>query len=96
MDCQVVNEWVVKRKLCASPIYQGIESIEPSPSQTYLSRTAEKNRLQNIMEDGNIKLTSVISDVFGKTGSLIVNALMEGVSDPSSEPFASWCKHQIV
>ena len=47
-------------------------------------RTAEKNRLQNILEDANIKLGSVISDVFGKTGSLIVNALMEGVSDPSA------------
>ena len=31
-------------------------------------RTAEKNRLQNILEDANIKLASVVSDVFGKSG----------------------------
>lgn len=47
-------------------------------------RTAEKNRLQNILEDANIKLGSVISDVFGKTGTLIVSALMEGITDPST------------
>jgi transposase len=33
------------------------------------SRTAEKNQLQNILEDANIKLGSVVSDVFGKTGT---------------------------
>ncbi len=46
-------------------------------------RTAEKNRLQNILEDANIKLGSVISYVFGKTGSLIVNALMGRDSIPN-------------
>jgi transposase len=45
-------------------------------------RTAEKNRLQNILEDANIKLASVVSDVFGKTGLSIVLALAAGVTDP--------------
>lgn len=44
-------------------------------------RTAEKNRLQNILEVANIKLGSVISDVFGKTGIAIINALIEGQTD---------------
>jgi transposase len=46
------------------------------------SRTAEKNRLQNILEDANIKLGSVVSDVFGKTGMAIIQQLAEGESDP--------------
>lgn len=46
-------------------------------------RTAEKNRLQNILEDANIKLGSVISDVFGVTGRLIIEALISGATDPA-------------
>lgn len=45
-------------------------------------RTSEKNRLQNILEDANIKLSSVISDVFGATGKAIIKALINGIVDP--------------
>jgi Transposase and inactivated derivatives len=46
-------------------------------------RTAEKNRLQNILEDANIKLGNVVSDVFGKTGQAIIEALIAGTTDPA-------------
>lgn len=45
-------------------------------------RTAEKNRLQNILEDANIKLGSVVSDVFGKSGLAMVKAMISGQTDP--------------
>lgn len=45
-------------------------------------RTAEKNRLQNVLEDANIKIASVVSDVFGKSGLAMVNAIIEGENDP--------------
>ncbi len=45
-------------------------------------RTAEKNRLQNILEDANIKLASVVSDVFGVSGSTMVQAMAQGQTDP--------------
>ncbi len=41
-----------------------------------------KKRVQKILEDGNIKLSSVISDVFGVTGFKIVSALAKGITDP--------------
>jgi len=37
---------------------------------------AEKNRLQKILEDANIKVGSVLSDVFGKSGQAIIQAIM--------------------
>jgi transposase len=46
-------------------------------------RTAEKNRLQNILEDANIKLGSVVSDVFGQTGQAIIEAIRSGNTDPN-------------
>jgi transposase len=42
---------------------------------------AEKNRLQKILEDANIKLGSVISDLFGKSGSAIIAAIIAGQTD---------------
>ncbi len=45
-------------------------------------RTAEKNRLQNILEDANIKLGSVVSDVFGVSGMAIISAIAAGEKDP--------------
>lgn len=47
-------------------------------------RTSEKNRLQNVLEDCNIKLSSVVSDVFGQTGKAIINAIMSGENNPET------------
>ena len=42
---------------------------------------AEKNRFQKILEDANIKLGCVISDVFGKSGKAIMDAIIGGETD---------------
>lgn len=45
-------------------------------------RTAEKNRLQNVLEDANIKLGSVVSDVFGVSAQAMVKAIAKGQNNP--------------
>jgi transposase len=40
--------------------------------------SAEKNRVQRVLEDANIKLSSVVSDTFGATASLIIDELIKG------------------
>jgi len=42
------------------------------------SRSAERNRLLKLLETANIKLASVASDVFGVSGLLMLEALVEG------------------
>ena len=42
---------------------------------------AEKNRIIKILEDGNIKLSSVLSNVDGSTGTKIIDKMIEGVTD---------------
>ncbi len=42
------------------------------------ARTGEKNRLQKLLETANIKLASVLSDVFGVSGMAMLKALLEG------------------
>lgn len=42
------------------------------------SAGAEKNRVGKVLEDANVKLGSVLSDVFGVSGQLMLEALLEG------------------
>jgi len=41
----------------------------------------EKNRVQRILEDANIKLSSVVSDVFGASGQKILKMFLQGEND---------------
>lgn len=43
--------------------------------------TSEKNRLQKILEDANIKLSSVVSDIFGVSGTRIIESIIAGEED---------------
>jgi transposase len=46
-------------------------------------RTAAANRLHKILEDANIKLTSVVSDIQGVSAQAMLQALIGGESDPA-------------
>ncbi|WP_223110795.1 IS110 family RNA-guided transposase [Sphingobacterium hotanense] len=59
-------------------------------------RTAEKNRLQNILESANVKLRSVVSDVFGVSAMEMVRSMAKGQSDPlllASMPRVHWSRN---
>jgi transposase len=45
-------------------------------------RAREVNRLQKTLEDTNLKLGDVVSDMMGKASSRIVHAIAEGETDP--------------
>lgn len=42
---------------------------------------SEKNRIQKILEDANIKLSSLVSDITGAVSTKLINGLMEGRTD---------------
>jgi transposase len=46
------------------------------------SQAAERNRLLKVLEGANIKLASVATDVFGVSGRLMLQALIEGRANP--------------
>lgn len=48
------------------------------------ARTDERNRLQKLLESANIKLGAVASDVFGKSGWLMLKALVAGTQAPAA------------
>jgi len=52
--------------------------------------SAEKNRVQKVLEDANVKLGSVLTDVFGVSGQLMLDALLKGKARP--EEIAQFAK----
>lgn len=54
--------------------------------------TAEKNRIQKVLEDANVKLGNVLSDVFGVSGQLMLDGLLQGEARP--EEIAQFAKHK--
>ena len=67
--------------------------VPPSPIQELrdLTRTRKQLvrevsqhtlRLQKVLEDANLKLTSVLSDVLGLSGRAMLTAIIEGETDP--------------
>jgi len=45
-------------------------------------RTAEKQRVEKLLEDAQIKLSTVVSDVFGVSGRAMLAALLAGERNP--------------
>lgn len=45
--------------------------------------TAEKNRVQKVLEDANVKLGNVLTDLFGVSGQLMLEALLAGQAQPA-------------
>lgn len=67
--------------------------VPPAPIQALrdLTRTRKHlvrerghhvRRVQKVLEDANLKLSSVVSDIVGKSGRAILDALIAGESDP--------------
>ena len=65
-------------------------------------RTRETNRLQKVLEDANVKLSTVASDMLGASSRQMLSAIIAGQDDPKRwrnwrrEPYAtkwlSWSK----
>src|SRR5215210_2590874 len=47
------------------------------------ARTAEKSRVEKLLEDASIKLSVVASDIFGVSGRAMMAALIAGERDPA-------------
>jgi transposase len=48
------------------------------------ARTAEKQRTEKLLEDAHLKLSSVLSDIHGKSGRDMLEAIIAGERDPEA------------
>jgi transposase len=44
--------------------------------------TGERNRVEKVLQEANVKLSSALSDIFGVSGQLMLEALLEGKATP--------------
>jgi transposase len=63
---------------------QELRGLLRTRKQFVRERSSHVQRLQKTLEDANIKLDSVISDIIGLSGRAMVEALIAGESDPDT------------
>ena len=62
---------------------RGWRTLTRSRYQLRMDRVRLQNQLENLLEDMQIKLSSVVSDLLGQSGRRILRALAEGEHDPA-------------
>jgi transposase len=84
------SEWLAQLLECGllrssfvpPPPIRELRDITRYRVQQTRDRSQEVNRLQKVLEDAGVKLTSVLTDVMGVSGRAMVEALVGGTTDP--------------
>jgi len=85
-DCQWIAQLLEHGLLKASFVparpQRELRDLTRQRTQLLRDRARVVNRLQKVLEDANIKLASVATDITGKSGRAILDALVEGTLPP--------------
>jgi len=85
-DCQWIAELLQAGLLKASFIpdraQRDLRDLTRQRAQLTGEQTRAANRVQKVLEDANIKLASVASDVLGVSGRRMIEAILAGQTDP--------------
>src|SRR6201982_3474093 len=73
---------LIRSSFVPPPAIQELRDLTRTRRQLTRERSRQVQRLQKTLEDANIKLDSVISDVMGLSGRRMIEALIAGESDP--------------
>jgi transposase len=63
------------------PIYE-LRDLTRTRKQLVEERAQHVQRLQKVLEDANVKLASVVSDIMGVSGRAMIEAMVRGETDP--------------
>ena len=63
-------------------VIQELRDLTRSRKQLVREAAQHIQRIQKVLEDANVKLTEILSDVMGKSGRAIIEALIAGEQDP--------------
>ena len=86
-DCQwiaqLLEHGLLKRSFVPDRPQRELRDLTRQRSQMLGDRARVVNRVQKVLEDANIKLASVATDIMGKSGRSILDALVEGKLNPA-------------
>jgi len=85
-DCQwiapLLQHGLLKASFVPPAPIRELRDLTRQRTQLIQERSAAANRIQKVLEDANIKLASVASDVLGASGRDMLEALIAGEADP--------------
>jgi transposase len=79
---QLLECGLLKASFVPPPPIRELRDVTRYRVQQVRNRAQEVNRLCKVLEDAGVKLTSVATDVMGASGRAMVQALVEGTTDP--------------
>lgn len=74
--CKLLRNGLVKGSYVPARDIRELRDLTRYRKKLTQSVSAEKNRVQKVLEDANIKLSSVVSSTFGVSGAAIIDALL--------------------
>lgn len=76
--CKLLRNGLVKGSFIPPKDIRELRDLTRYKKKLVQTISAEKNRVQKVLEDANIKLSSVVSDTFGVSGSEIIEEMING------------------
>jgi transposase len=74
---------LIKASFVPNEDIQELRSLQRARKQLVREQTRHTQRIQKTLEEANIKLDSVISDILGVSGRKMIEAMIEGVRNPA-------------
>lgn len=85
-DCawiaQLLQHGLLKASFVPPEPIRGLRDLTRQRTQLIQERASAANRIQKVLEDANIKLAAVATDVLGMSGRDMLEALIAGETDP--------------
>jgi len=80
--CKLLKNGLLERNFIPPEDTRNLRDLTRYRSKLVATMASEKNRIIKTLETANIKLSTVLSDVFGESGSKIIEDLAKGITDP--------------
>lgn len=82
LDSEWIAQLALNNQITPSRIFQGeqreLRALTRHRELLVQQRTTIKNKIHHILDSSSIRLTHVLTDIFGKTGILIMNCFVDG------------------
>ncbi len=82
--CKVAERQMLRPSFVPPPEIRRLRDLTRYRVDLVVARTAEKQRVEKLLEDAQIKLSVVASDIFGVSGRDMMAALIAGQRDPKA------------
>jgi transposase len=80
---ELLAHGLVRASFVPEPEIQELRGLLRTRKQLVREKASHVQRLQKTLEEANVKLESVLSDVMGCSGRAMIRALIEGETDPA-------------